>query len=175
MWDYLPDDEHGRLIVRERRILINAHKPRYEHIFTVLHEIGHIIMHVRNQNRVHQHPWLHRFWNIVLIDNFVAKVRRHVRMIFNKDSGREWEADLWAMCAFLYVTKVFKNPYELTTFIWHHPEKSPMVTLAAAGVALTHIKIEIKENIELLMEAFKFSSRVLSRLRIIFPYSGKVE
>ena len=171
---YLPDNEHGRLIVLERRILINAHKPRFEHIFTVLHEIGHIMMHVRNQNRVCQHPWLHRFWNIEWIDSFVAKVRRHVRRLFNKDEAREWEADLWAMCAFFYIVGIFGNKNDLLTFLDHHPEKTKLFFLVGAIVTYTNLKIRIKKISQRLLTPFKFTSRILSGLRTAFPLAEVV-
>jgi len=38
---YFANNTHGKLLPHEKRILINANKPRYEHVYTLLHEVGH--------------------------------------------------------------------------------------------------------------------------------------
>jgi predicted SprT family Zn-dependent metalloprotease len=120
---YFDGQTHGKLLPREGRILINANKPRQEHIFTMLHEIGHFLLHFNNPSRKH-HPRLFDIvWKVEWLTNFCSKLRRQMRFYFNKSSGEEWEADLWALCAFAYLAKHFGFRDELVSFLDRHPEK----------------------------------------------------
>jgi AraC-like DNA-binding protein len=154
---YLPQDVHGKLLPREKRILINAHKPRHEHIFTVLHEIGHFVQHVLNKNRIH-HPRIFDIrWNIEFLSNLFSKGRRYFRYMFNKESGKEWEADLWAMCAFVYLAKVIGCRDDLSVFLNHHPEKMWTYRLAAVATWYSEIKIRFVNAYKILKEAKQLS------------------
>ena len=137
---YFCDEIHGKLIVREKRILINAHKPRCEHIFTLLHEVGHFLLHFNRPNRTH-HP---RFFDIPWKSEWLAlacsKVRRYFRFIFSRTTGREWEADLWAMCAFLYLARRVGCRSELLKFVERHPEgTSQLFFFLIKGCGMQHI------------------------------------
>lgn len=83
---------------------------------------------------------LRRNFNIPLLDKIVSRTRRHLRFMFNQENGREWEADLWAMCAFILVAKTCGCQQELKSFANHHPEKLSLMVLAAFGVAYDGIK-----------------------------------
>lgn len=132
---YFGDDVHGRLLPREKRILINAHKPRTEHVFTMLHEIGHYLIHFKNPHRKH-HPWIFDLQcKIGWLASLCSKVRRHYRFIFAREAGREWEADLWAFCAFIVLAKRIGCFDYLARFLDQHPEKLKTFSLAALGVA----------------------------------------
>ena len=61
---YFTNDVHGKLLPREKRILINAHKPRYEHTFTLLHEIAHYLLHFKNFTRKRHARFLDINWKI---------------------------------------------------------------------------------------------------------------
>jgi len=121
--DYLGDGDHGKLLPRERRILINAHKPRHEHIYTLLHEIGHFILHFKNPIKKRHPRFFDIEWKMEWLAILCSKVRRYIRFIFTKESGKEWEADLWAMCAFVYLAKITGCRNELRRFLQRHPEK----------------------------------------------------
>jgi hypothetical protein len=152
--DYFPDDVHGKLLPREKRILLNAHKPRYEHEFTLLHEIGHFLNHFKNPDRK-RHP---RIFDIRWEFDFWAKLssfmRRYWRYVFNKESGKEWEADLWAMCAFVYLARYFGSR-DLLEFLNHHPEKNGMFWLAIGGVVYSDIKKRIATTYKFLLNPFR--------------------
>lgn len=141
---YFPPDIHGQLLPRERRILVNAHQPRYEHIFTLLHEMGHYLQHVLTPRRTF-HP---RIFDIELKIKFFAnvatRVRRYFRFAFNNTSGKEWEADLWAMCAFIHLARAIGCREELLAFVNRHPEKRNVFLLAACGTVYCGIKTRIK-------------------------------
>jgi hypothetical protein len=153
--DYFPAHKYGQLLVREKRILINSQQPRYEQIFTFLHEMAHIMMHVRKESRMEQHWFLHHHWNVGSIDRFVSKVRRYVRITFNKESGIEWEADLMAILAFHVISSYGIWEYDLRAFVYHHPEKWRLFLLAVAAIVVTTIKISMKRDFQSLRILFK--------------------
>ena len=79
---YLADDVHGKLIPREKRVLINASKPRTEHIFTLLHELGHFVLHYQNFPRKY-HPWyLEIHWKNKFLAKQSSFARRCLRFYF---------------------------------------------------------------------------------------------
>ncbi len=137
---YFPADIHGQLLPREKRILINAYQPRCEHIFTLLHELGHYLQHVLTPCRTF-HP---RIFDPPFKNNFLARVttrvRRYYRFAFNNARGKEWEADLWAMCAFLHLARVIGCRKELLAFVHRHPEKRNILLLAACGTIYCRVK-----------------------------------
>jgi hypothetical protein len=121
--DYFGEETHGKLFVHEKRILINARKPRTEHIFTLLHEIGHYVLHVLNPYRKFHPRFFDAHWKINFMATLSSKVRRYMRFNFRKESGREWEADMWALCAFWLLARRFGARKELVDFLKRHPEK----------------------------------------------------
>ena len=143
--DYLSDDVHGKLLPREKRILINAHKPRTEHIYTVLHEIGHFLIHFKSLPR-RRHPRIFDInWKAEWLARLCSTVRRYYRFIFNKESGKEWDADVWAMCAFIYLAKHIGCRNDLFTFLDHHPEKTGTFFLCALVTIYCDAKTRIKK------------------------------
>jgi len=154
--DYLPDHVYGKLLVRERRILINAHKPRHEHTFTVLHELGHYTQHVVRPRRKFHPKIFDVHWQLQWLTNICGRVRRAFRFVMNKSSGKEWQADAWAMCAFFYLSIHIGSNEELLTFIDHHPEKWKTVLLAAYSVSYCGIKTRIKNLAKSFMPPYAF-------------------
>jgi hypothetical protein len=142
---YFGDDVHGKLLPREKRILINARKPKIEHVYTLLHEIGHFMLHFKNLPRIH-HPRIFDInWRAAWLARFNSIVRRYYRFIFNKESGKEWEADVWAMCAFVYLARHFGFRQELMSFLNRHPEKTSIFLLAAYSFVYSRIKSRMKK------------------------------
>ena len=72
--------------------------------------------------------------------------RRYFRYIFNTYKGKEWEADLWAWCAFIRIAKSFDCRRELAQFLHHHPEKVDCFCLAAIGTAYSRATIWISKR-----------------------------
>lgn len=130
---YFSADVHGQLLPREKRILINAHKARCEHIFTLLHEIGHYIQHVLSPRRTFHPRLFDVHWKINFLAKVATRVRRFYRFAFNNTRGKEWEADLWAMCAFIHLAKAIGCRQELLAFVDRHPEKRKVFLLAVCG------------------------------------------
>ena len=153
---YLSDDIHGKLLPREKRILINAHKPRCEHVYTILHEIGHFQLHFKKIGPNMLNRWyLNRRWKTDAIAVFASKVRRHMRFFFNNHAGKEWEADLWAFCALFYLQKYVGRSY-LTAFLNRHPEKTGIFLLAAYGFIYSNIKQRTKTAFQMVCKPFSF-------------------
>jgi hypothetical protein len=147
--DYLGDQTHGKLLVRERRILINARKPRSEHVFTVLHEIGHYLLHVLNPHRRQIPRFFDIHWQNDLLAGFFSKIRRVLRFVLNRQSGKEWEADLWALCAFCVLARNFSGKDELKNFLERHPEKLPSFLLVRCAFAYRDVKTLAKRIFQL--------------------------
>ena len=151
--DYLKDDKHGLLLPSEKRILINARKPRCEHVYTLLHEFGHYAIHVKQSApRMYERRYLNRRWSIHAIAAFATRLRRTLRYMLNRESGREWEADLWAMCAFVYL-KRYVGRSDLTAFLNRHPEKRRLFWLASAGAGYCEMKKRLVAPWQLLTKA----------------------
>lgn len=159
---YFDDQTHGMLIPREGRILINAHKPRQEHVFTMLHEIGHFLLHFKNPPRKH-HPRLFDIaWKIEWLANLCSKVRRLMRFYFNQASGKEWEADLWALCAFAYLARHFGFRDELFSFLNRHPDKKWNYRLVKTSMLYCDFKNRISSARKLWDEAGRQVNKQLS-------------
>ncbi len=151
---YFTVDVQGLLLPREKRILINAHQPRCEHIFTLLHEVGHYIRHVLNPHRTHHPRVFEDHWKINFLAEFSMHVRRYYRFIFNRASGKEWEADLWAMCAFICLAKTTGCRSEFSAFLKRHPEKTNVYLLATCGTIYSAIKTRVRHICRCLLLPF---------------------
>ena len=55
---------------------------------------------------------------------FCSKIRRGIRFFRFQRSGKEWEADFWAACAFVYLARHLGFCDELKAFRNRHPEKA---------------------------------------------------
>jgi hypothetical protein len=150
---YLADDVHGKLLPREKRILINANKPRYEHVYTLLHEFAHYLLHFKKRVPRRHCPWYLKFnWKIDAIARIASKLRRFIRFAFNSKAGREWEADLWAMCGLVYL-KRFGGQSDLTAFLNRHTDKKWIYRLAATATVYSETKKRIATAFNLLAAA----------------------
>lgn len=126
---YFDDQTHGKLLVLEKRILINVHKPRVERFYTILHELGHYIIHHLNPPRDYSPGYMRHKWQRDSINKFFKKVRRYLHFIFQCSAGKEWEADLWALCAFWLLAKQSGDKMDLRIFLSNHPEKLQLFAL----------------------------------------------
>ncbi len=152
---YFDDKTHGKLLPREKRILINANKPRTEHIYTMLHEIGHYLLHFKNPPKKHHPRVLDINWKIERLTKLCSKIRRMIRFQFNKVDGKEWEADLWAVCAFFYLAKHFGYWKDFLAFVKNHPEKKAIYCLTAYGAAQVELKARLGKPAKALLAAIK--------------------
>jgi len=147
---YFSDGVHGKLLPREKLILINAHEPHYEHIFTFLHEIGHFLIHFKNPTRNHHSRFTEIGWKIEWLTDICSIVRRYSRR-FAKDTIKEREADLWAFLAFILLAKASGCWNDLFAFLEHHPEKFWVFMLAASVIIYSGIKSRITKPFKMLL------------------------
>ena len=150
--NHLGENIHGKFFPRENRILINAHKPRYEHTFTLLHEIAHHLLHVQNPRRKRHPRIFDTRWKINRVATLCSKVRRTFRYIYNKESGKEWEANLWAMCAFICLAKRCGCKDQLLAFLDKNPEKHRIFLLAITGSIYCDLKKRIMTGLNTLFK-----------------------
>jgi len=147
---YFTDNIHGKLLPRERRILINANKPRCEHVYTLLHEFAHYLLHFKKPAPRRHCPWYLKLnWKIDAAADIASKMRRIIRFVLNSERGKEWEADLWAMCGLVYL-KQFGGRSDLTAFLNRHPEKKWIYRLAAIATVYSETKQRIATAFKLL-------------------------
>lgn len=151
---YLTSGVQGILLPREKRILINAQKPRCEHVYTLLHEFGHFLVHFKKCAPHRLNRWyLNLDWKFEAMAAFASRLRRHLRFNCNKQSGKERDADLWALCAILYLQKHLEPSY-LRDFLARHPEKAGLTILAASGILYTNIKQRTKTAFQMVLKPF---------------------
>jgi hypothetical protein len=112
-------------------------------------------MHFSNKPRKHHPRFFDIHWKLDWLANLSSKVRRYYRFIFNKESGKEWEADVWAMCAFVYLAKVIGCRSDLIEFLKRHPEKTNIFLLSVFGVVYSEAKTKFKKVIQLLRMPFQ--------------------
>lgn len=152
---HFSDDVHGKLLPREKLILINAHKPRYEHTFTLLHEFGHYLLHCNSLPRKHHLRFTEIDWKIEWLTDICSIVRRYSRRLFAKDSSKEWEADLLAFLMFILLAKAAGCWNDLFAFLEHHPEKIWTFLLAALVITYGGIKTRIQKIPQTLLIPFR--------------------
>jgi hypothetical protein len=120
-------------------ILVNANHSKSDHVFTILHEIGHYILHVERSHRVRLPWYLRRQWQSKRTIRFSRSLRRIQSRIMNP----EMQADAWAFCALLQ----FGAIDDAKAICTRYPEKTWMFLLAVAGSIYNRIKLRIQRVI----------------------------
>jgi len=111
--------------------IIDLNQPQHEVIFTFLREISHFTPQFKNPRPLRM-PWfINRPFENEILGEAAYKTRRALR----QKLGKEWQADLWALCAYCQIG----CPDDLKLFLKQHPEKRPIYLLALAGHAKTRI------------------------------------
>lgn len=134
--------------------MINAHKPRCEHIFTLLHEIGHFPLHFKNAPRRHHPRIFDIYWQTEWFSRLSSQVRRYFRLFFNSNSGKEWAADLWAFSAFVYLAKPCGCRDELLACLNRHPEEMGRYYLVVVAFLYSRAKTGLWKFPKLLRAPF---------------------
>ena len=151
--DFFPDDVHGKLLPREKRVLINAHKPRYEHTFTLLHEIGHLVIHFITPHRKHHPRFLEIAWKNEWLDDLCSKGRRIMRRLYSRDTARNGRL-IFGRFALFYLANATGCRDDMLSFLDHHPEKFWAFMLAAGSVFYCGIKYRITKPFKMLLKPF---------------------
>lgn len=87
---------------------------------------------------------------------FSSVVRRYFGSQFNKTSGKEWEADLWALCAFVVLAKRTGCWGDLGAFLDRHPELTGRFLLVCVSTAYADVKGQLKRLANVFRPAFRF-------------------
>ena len=146
---------HGKLLPREKRILLNARKPRTEHLFTLFHELGHYFVHFKNARRKYPPAIFDLNLRMRWFDYLCRHMRRFYRYRCTRERFREWEADLWAFCAFIVFAKITGCRRELTEFLARHPEKCGTYSIAVLAVAWGGVKSRFLKMMTALSSPFR--------------------
>lgn len=139
--DYLPDDTHGKLIPCEGRIIINTRKPQCEHVFTILHEIGHMVIDVKGTLGTRQHWLMTRQTRIDQVDELLRKIRRRIYLLHLKQKGRERDVDIWAMLAFCFLVNHGMARAEFLEFLERNPDKISLMIQAQTALMFNNLKV----------------------------------
>jgi hypothetical protein len=122
--------------------IIDPNQPQHEQIFTFLHELGHFVLHYKHSHPVRMPWYLNRPYKNEILGEAAYATRRALRLKL----GKEWQADLWAMCLFCQLG----CPDDLKAFLKQHPEKRPLFYLAVVG----HVKTRIGKSIHKLFHLY---------------------
>lgn len=106
--------------------VINSELPDSEQIFTILHEIGHCVLHYKKDHKLPIPSFINRPYENELLSDAAYKTKRMLRQKLNS----EWQADCWALCAFLQLGA----REEFQDFLRRHPEKVKLVLVAIPGI-----------------------------------------
>lgn len=101
--------------------VINSDLPQCEQIFTILHEIGHFVLHCKTSRSLPMPLFVNRPYKNEIMAEIAYKTRRTIRRKFDK----EWQADLWAFCAFFEIG--CRNDFQ--EFLRRHPDKTKFLLL----------------------------------------------
>lgn len=111
----------------------------------MLHEIGHFLLHCNKPRRAYHPRILDLNCENARLAAKVSILRRYFRYIFNCSSGKEREADRWALAAFILFAKHYGARDELMTFLERHPEKFKLFLLVAGGSMYCNAKTHLKK------------------------------
>ena len=137
----MPDGFFGFADPRSRTIVINANKPHDEHVFTILHELAHFVLHFDQPYRLFAPRWVERSYKSTFMVENTYKLKRTLRRRF----GREWQADLWALSAF----PIVGTRNDLEAFFDRHPDKIAPFFLAVVFQVKARIGKFIRKSIHL--------------------------
>ncbi len=90
-------------------------------------------------SKIYDRWYFNRPWSIEAVRKFAQRLKRTLRYQIYKRGGDEWEADLWAFCAFVYLNK-YVGCEDLNTFLKHHPERRWAYRLVAVSAKYSDIK-----------------------------------
>jgi len=121
--------------------VIHLNQPQSELIFTILHEIGHWVLHSKYACPL-QMPWyVNRPYENETVADIAYKAKRALRQKY----GKEWQADLWALIAFQMVG----TKDDIKAFLIQHPEKIPLFLMAVAALVIIRIGKFIRKLVHL--------------------------
>ncbi len=142
----LPPNVAGLLAPAEwpDTIVINANRTKNDHAFTILHEIGHFVLHYERSHRVRFPSYLTRKWK----SKRMIRFSRLLRYVVARKMGQEVQADAWAFCALLGEGAL----NEALAICAQQPEKRWAFRLAFASSVYAGIKRRFKAVLRTLLQ-----------------------
>jgi len=137
--DKLPEQVYGMLDNAEdpRLIFVKSNLPKYEEVFTIVHELGHHVLHPNFKGRRTFSNWFtRRPWKIQIL----AKIARGTRISCIKTMNEEWQADLWTLCFLLLIG----DSANLNEYLKHHPEKKGLFAISVIVCIYCKILLVLK-------------------------------
>ena len=137
-----------------RTIVINANKSKSDHVFTILHEIAHFILHFERSHRIRLPSYLTRQWKSKPMMRF-SQATKH---LVSRKLNLEWQADMWAICALLHIGATD----DLQAILTQYPEKTGIACLSVVGTIYAGIKSRLKRASRQICHPFAAFSAALS-------------
>ena len=129
-----------------RTIVVNANKSKSDHVFTILHEIAHYILHYERSHRTRLPWYITRQWKSEPMIRFSKLLRRVVSRRFDNES----QADLWAFCALLQIGAAD----DALAISAQYPEKNSAFWLSVAASIYAGIKSRLKRAFRRILHPF---------------------
>jgi hypothetical protein len=144
----LPPNVPGLLVPAERphTIVVNANRSKSDHAFTILHEIGHFILHYERSHRVRFPSYLTREWK----SKRMIRFSKLLRYVVARKMGLEAQADGWAFCALLGEGAL----NDALAICAQHPEKRWTFRVVFVSSIYHGIKRRVKKAIKGLIHPF---------------------
>jgi hypothetical protein len=131
-----------------RTIVVNANKSKSDHVFTILHEIAHFILHFERSHRVRSPWYFTRQWKSKRVMRLAKLTSRVAWRKFNEEE----QADAWAFCALFQLGATD----DIQVILTQHPEKTGMFCLCAFSSICTAIKVRVRGVIRRVFQFFLF-------------------
>jgi hypothetical protein len=129
-----------------RTIVINANKSKSDHVFTILHEIAHYILHYERSHRMRLPWYLTHQWK----SNPMIRLSRTTKRAVSRKFNYEWQADMWAICALLHIGATD----DIQVILTQYPEKTGLACLCVAGTIYAGVKSRLKRAFSRILHPF---------------------
>jgi len=129
-----------------RTIVINANKSKSDHVFTILHEIAHYILHYERSHSMRLPWYLSHQWK----SNPMIRLSRTTKRAVSRKFNDEWQADMWATCALLQIGAAD----DLQAILKQYPEKIGLVWLCLVGSLYAGVKCRLKRAFSRILHPF---------------------
>jgi hypothetical protein len=122
----MPISFHGCQHTEAPIAVINSELPDSEQIYTILHEIGHAMLHYKKDYKL-PIPW---FINRPYENEFLSDASYKTKRILKQKMNAEWQADCMALCYFCQLGA----RQEFQEFLQSHPEKTKLMLVVIPSI-----------------------------------------
>ena len=147
--DGLPTRFYGCQHTEAPIAVINSDLPQCEQIFTILHEIGHFVLHHKKPHSLPIPALINRPYENKHLAEATYKIKRALRVSF----GQEWQADLWATCAFFEIG----CPDDFHEFFKRHPRKMKLFPIIIPIILKCRLQRWIQKKLRVVVSNAKTS------------------